>query len=80
MFLWVVLKLFQVRRVPQQPKGLLKLPLEVITEVLKLLDWQPVLHTCKHLSDATKAKSIWLDLFDASNARHSRSLAVTTTP
>lgn len=55
---------------------LLELPLEVITEVLKLLDWQTVLRvrqTCKHLSDATKAKSIWLGLFYASNASHSRS-------
>ncbi|KAF8962557.1 hypothetical protein BDZ97DRAFT_1759167 [Flammula alnicola] len=71
-FLCAAWKLF-VRRVRRQPKGLLELPLEVLTEVLKLLDWRSVLHlrqTCTLLSDATRAKSIWLSLFHAYNACH----------
>ncbi|PFH46437.1 hypothetical protein AMATHDRAFT_43600 [Amanita thiersii Skay4041] len=73
--LWAVLKLLyqKVPRLQPQPIGLVQLPPEVLDEIMKLLDWQDILRlrqTCKLLSDATRTKSIWINLFNASNSCH----------
>ncbi|KAF8186783.1 hypothetical protein BJ912DRAFT_452300 [Pholiota molesta] len=52
------------------PISLLDFSLEVLTEILESLDWPDILRlrqTCKLLSDATKIKPIWMNLFNASN-------------
>ncbi|CAA7268982.1 unnamed protein product [Cyclocybe aegerita] len=49
-----------------QPRGLAALPLELLTEIMKELEWRDILYvrqTCRRLSDASKARPVWLNLF-----------------
>ncbi|KAF8960236.1 hypothetical protein BDZ97DRAFT_1760873 [Flammula alnicola] len=49
----------------QDLHGLTPLPLELLTEILKALEWQDVLNvgqTCKRLSEASRARPIWADI------------------
>ncbi|CAA7268981.1 unnamed protein product [Cyclocybe aegerita] len=60
--------LFTLALTPEKarPRGLCALPLEVIIEIMKELEWRDLLRirqTCKSLCDASKARPVWLNLF-----------------